>query len=297
MMMLCLLNFRYTFLLLLFVHNLSSLIVHGRTTSVDVKVTLRGKKYTVRNVRTVRELQLEIEGQSGVVPGKQGRLLFGGKRLKLSDILNDVGIVDGSVVNVVPTSKTHKSSTTVKNSNRRESNAQKNSVDTSPGPSGNTSARYIGNNSIETMFQRSGINSNTLEALNKYLPLGSDGKVPDLHESIKLIQEMMNNPEFQNYLNDPVKLEESRNMILNQPMIRHMMESFPGFMDILDDPVKWKETMIAAANMYKVMGGSNMMDPMSNIVSGMFGISNDHLGSFGGVPDLDLDELSEGDDY
>jgi hypothetical protein len=107
---------------------------------------------------------------------------------------------------------------------------------------------------------------------------------------------MMNSPIFQEYMDDPEKLEQSRQMILSNPMMKGMMASMPGFDDILNDPVKWRETMLAAASMYKNLGSDlgKMME--GGDMGGAFG---GMPGGFGGMPGIEnaaLDELSEGED-
>jgi hypothetical protein len=49
---------------------------------------------------------------------------------------------------------------------------------------------------------------------------GGDGKPPSMEESMKMMQEMVNSPIFQEYMNDPERLEQSRQMILNNPMLK-----------------------------------------------------------------------------
>merc|ERR1712137_1517542 len=104
--------------------------------------------------------------------------------------------------------------------------------------------------------------------------------------------------------NDPEKLEQSRQMILNNPMMKGMMASMPGFDEILNDPVKWRETMIAAANMYKNLGsdlGKLMEGGDMSGLPGMGGFGGmPGMGGFGGLPGMytgtaGLDDLSEGE--
>ena len=73
-------------------------------------MTLRGKKYDVSDVTTVAELQERISEASGVDPSQQGRVLFDGQRLDSKAILSDVGVTEGSQLNLVPGSKKKKSS-------------------------------------------------------------------------------------------------------------------------------------------------------------------------------------------
>eukprot|EP00560_Eucampia_antarctica_P008963 CAMPEP_0197825274 /NCGR_PEP_ID=MMETSP1437-20131217/2379_1 /TAXON_ID=49252 ORGANISM="Eucampia antarctica, Strain CCMP1452" /NCGR_SAMPLE_ID=MMETSP1437 /ASSEMBLY_ACC=CAM_ASM_001096 /LENGTH=104 /DNA_ID=CAMNT_0043425203 /DNA_START=245 /DNA_END=559 /DNA_ORIENTATION=- len=104
-----------------------------------------------------------------------------------------------------------------------------------------------------------------------------------MKESMDMMQNMMNSPIFQEYMGDPEKLEQRRQMILSNPMIKSMMAGMPEMDEILNDPVKWRETMMAVAEIYKSMGG----DLMKSIEY----LENSPVNS-----PTALDELSEGED-
>ena len=80
-------------------------------------------------------------------------------------------------------------------------------------------------------------------------------------------------------------LTTTKNCGLKPSMMKSMMGSMPGFDEILNDPVKWRETMVAAANMYKSMGSD-----LSKLMEG----NPDAFGGMGGP--AGLDDLSEGED-
>merc|ERR1719469_1293780 len=115
----------------------------------------------------------------------------------------------------------------------------------------------------------------------KSMPGGGD--MPDMKDSMEMMQSMMSSPLFQEYMSDPEKLEQSRQMILTNPMMKGMMAGMPGMDEILNDPVKWRETMLAAADMYKNMG--------SDLMKLMEGMEDSTMNS-----PTALDELSEGED-
>merc|ERR1712154_760343 len=96
-----------------------------------------------------------------------------------------------------------------------------------------------------------------------------------MQQSMEMMQEMLKSPLFDEYLNSPEKMEQSRQMILTNPLMKNMMSSLPGFDDILQDKHKFRETMIAAAQMYKNMstGTKNDLFGFGNNLGGM----NDHL--------------------
>ena len=95
--------------------------------------------------------------------------------------------------------------------------------------------------------------------------------MPDMKESLEMMNNMMQSDLFQSYMSDPDKLEQSRQMILGNPMLKSMMAGMPGMDQILNDPVAWREAMQAAASMYKSMDPDTLMSMMS-------------MGGAGGIP-------------
>lgn len=259
----------YTFLLFSLLPNL--LLASG---PLSVQVVLRGKKYSVPSVTTVKELQSTLESQSGISSKNQGRVLFGGKKLKPADVLEDVGVENGSVINIVPS----------KGSDKKDVVVKQDGGSTSSSSSGDGAVG--GDDWMKNMLKNAGVDGSQLDDLMKSMPGGGEG-MPSMEESMKMMQDMMNSPLFQEYMNDPEKLEQSRQMILSNPMMKGMMAGMPGFDEILNDPVKWRETMIAAANMYKSMGSD-----LSKLMDG----SADPFGGMGMDGPAGLDDLSEGED-
>jgi len=245
-------------------------------------VVLSGKKYSVPSVNTVSELQSSLSSLSGVPTNLQGKVLFGGKKLKPEDVLEDVGVQDGSLINVIP-SKSVASSSGVSGSSSSSSSSSLAGVGGSGGDGGKKMDQMM-----KDMMEKAGIDPSQMDEMMKQM----GGEMPSMEESIQAMQEMMNSPMFQEYMNDPDKLEQSRQMILNNPMMKGMMASMPGFDEILNDPVKWRETMVAAANMYKNLGSD-----LGKLMEGSFGDMG--AGAFSGLgmdENAALDELSEGED-
>lgn len=73
--------------------------------------------------------------------------------------------------------------------------------------------------SMEKLMEEAGVDKEKLDELMKSMG-GGDGKPPSMEESMKMMQEMVNSPIFQEYMNDPERLEQSRQMILNNPMLK-----------------------------------------------------------------------------
>ena len=55
-----------------------------------------------------------------------------------------------------------------------------------------------------------------------------DGAPPNMEEAMSQMGSMMNSPIFQEFMSDPEKLEQSRQMILSNPLLKSMMAGMPG---------------------------------------------------------------------
>jgi hypothetical protein len=124
--------------------------------------------------------------------------------------------------------------------------------------------------------------------------MGGEG-APSMQESMEMMGSMMNSPIFKEYMNDPDKLEESRQMILNNPMLKSMMAGMPGMEDLLNSPEAWREAMQAAAGMYSNMDQDQLMQAMMGGASGA-GMPGGLFDEAPGNSLAALDELSEGED-
>lgn len=248
----------------------------SKTPVPSVQVTLRGKKYDLEDITTVGELQDRLSEVSGVEPSQQGRVLFNGKRLAASESLSEAGVVEGDQLNVVPgkTKSKSKSSAPV------------------GGLSPPTADVVPSTDAVKDMLKDSGIDTTKLDDLMKSMG-GSDGGAPNLQESMEMMSGMMNSPIFKEYMNDPERLEQSRQMILQNPMLKSMMAGMPGMEDILNSPEAWKEAMQAAAAMYQSMDQNDLMKAM---MGGAPGVGMDGLFGGEGSSTSALDELSEGEE-
>lgn len=262
-----------------------------------VHTTLRGKKYTLSNVSTVKEVQQSLQEQSG--EPSNIILLFGGQKLKSNDVLEEIGVEDGSIMNAIPASTSSKkkkkssSSSTVSSSMNEASGGESST-------SSSSSSSAMPN--MEELMKQSGLDPNLMQSL--FSQAGGDGDgAPNLEQSMKMMQEMIQTPFFQEFLNDPNKMEESRQLLLQNPMMKSMIESIPFMTDIIGDKDKFRETMVSAAQMYKDMGdgdGSAMAEAMQRM-NGLFGSDGMPGLDMNGLMDknienLALDELSEGED-
>ena len=198
------------------------------TPIANVQVTLRGKKYDVSDVTTVAELQERISEASGVDPSQQGRVLFDGQRLDSKAILSDVGVTEGSQLNLVPGSKKKKSSSSSSSSGAAAAAAPAAaSADSAADAASMDPAKLA-----KDMLESAGIDPSQMEEMAKSMGLGGGeggaGGMPDMKESLDMMTKMTKSDVFQDYMKDPERLEESRQMILNNPMMKSMMGSMPG---------------------------------------------------------------------
>ena len=232
----------------------------------NLSVTLKGKKYDIPDqVTTAQELMERLEEASGVPSNEQGRLLFAGKKLAATDSLSDAGVADGASLSVVPAKKGGSKS--------------KATATASAASTADTA------NAMEDYLKQAGVDPSQLDDL----------KNPEnLKESLGMMNDMMKSPMFQEYMKDPEKLEQSRQMILQNPMLKSMMAGMPGMEDLLNDPVAWREAMQAAASMYQNMDPEQMMQMMGGMPGGMPG-GGLFDGALNDATPSVLDELDEDD--
>jgi len=295
-------------LLLVSVLSLSWTSIAATSPISRLQVTLKGKKYDIHDVTTVSELQERLQEASGIPPAQQGRILFQGKRLAASTptaTLSDAGVKEGDQLNCVPGSTKKKSSTSPATPATTASTSTAASVSSSPDSS-----------AIKEMLQNAGVDTNAMEEMVNQMMGGGGGfgdsssaspqQPPSLQESMELMSSMMKSPIFSEYMNDPERLEESRQMILNNPMLKSMMASMPGMEELLQDPEAWRQAMQAAAQMYSQMDQDDLLKAMTEGADAAIGNNNSGIGSGNGFFDnlnanaaasaSALDELSEGDD-
>lgn len=259
-------------------------LVAAKTPVPNVQVTLRGKKYDLEDVTTVEELQERLAEASGVDASQQGRVLFNGKRLAASECLSEVGVSQGDQLNVVP--------------GKSKSKSKKSSSTSGGSAAGSATDEVPSADAVKDMLKSSGVDTSKLDDLMKGMG-GANGEAPNLQESMEMMSGMMNSPIFKEYMSDPERLEQSRQMILQNPMLKSMMAGMPGMEDILNSPEAWREAMQAAASMYQSMDQDDLMKAMMGGPPG--GVGMDEMGGMGGLFGSEagpsaLDELSEDDE-
>ena len=276
-----------------------------------VQVTLKGKKYDINDVTTVGELQERLEEASGVSPKQQGRILFQGKKIPsaVESLLSDAGVSDGDQLNCVPsTGSTKKKSTSTTRKKTTTPTTTTSSTTTTPTTKTNGAATTDPLSSAKNVLQNAGLDTGAVDDMIKNMMGSGDGggdmKPPSLEDSMDMMTSMMKSPMFTELLNDPEKLEQSRQMILNNPMLKQMMISMPGMEELLNDSEAWKQAMQAAAQMYSQMDPDDLKQAMMQGADAAAANGGMGGGMPGGLFDgttatttpTALDELSEGED-
>ena len=253
----------------------------------SVQVTLKGKKYQIDDVTTISELQERLEEQSGIAPSKQGKILHNGKRLNGDNAsLSEAGVSEGDQLNCVPSKK----------SASKKKSASPKKEPTAAAAAAEPASSDGGMGDLQEMVSK---------MMSGGMGGAGAGGMPDMAESMKMMKELTNSPLFSEYMNSPEKLEESRQAILANPMMKAMMSSMPGMSEMLEDKEGFAQMMQAAAgimqsmdpeDMVKMMEAQGMGGPggMPGMPPGMGGMD----GLFGAAPSgpTALDELSEGED-
>jgi actin-related protein len=238
----------------------------------DISVTLKGKEYEISNVNTVNEVKKKVQDASGIDVNQQGNVMFDGKVLESDHVLSDVGVQEGGKLTIV------------------------------------SDSILPTKEEMEEYLKEAGISKDKIEEMKQsfqdMMGGGGDG-MPNLQESIKQMTDVMSSPLFQEMMSDPEKLEQSRQMIVNNPMLKGMMGSMPGMDTLLNDPIAWKQAMQAAAELYKNMDTKELMNAMMAGASGksltdldMFGNTMQTLGDktdSSSSAAAALNELSEDD--
>ena len=243
-------------------------------------MTLRGQPYEIEDVTTVGELRAQLAEQAGESssssqPQRLKLLLSGGQRLPDDPkaVLADVGVpTTGAQLSAVPSSssgKKKKSSSTNINSNNK------------PIASASTAGPAAASNPMKDYLKQAGIDTAQLDEMMKGLggAGGEEEQTPSLQDSMAAMKDVMNSPMFQEMMNDPERLEQSRQMILNNPMLKSMMGGMPGMEELLNDKDAWREAMQAAAEIYKSMDSDQLMKTM---MAGMGASGMPPMGGMGG---------------
>ena len=271
----------------------------------NLHVTLKGKKYTLDEpLTTVADLQAQLEAHSGIVPAKQGKILHEGKKLSASSggpSLSEAGVCDGDQLNCIPSKK--KSSSSSSSSKKASTSTVAATTTTAAAPAASAGG------GLDEMLKKlmaggmpPGMGGN-----------GANGAQPDMKEQMTMLKELISSPIFTEYMSSPEKLEEARQMILTNPMLKGMLAGMPGMGQLLESPDSWAQAMMAAGSMMQSMDVDEMLQMAEQTQAAMGGMGGLMGGGAGGaaaetaglfgdgnIPKAStttaLDELSEDDE-
>ena len=276
------------------------------TPVTNLHVTLKGKKYTLDEpLTTVADLQAQLEAHSGIVPAKQGKILHEGKKLSASSggpSLSEAGVCDGDQLNCIPSKKKSSSSSSSKKASTSTVAATTTAAAAPP------AAGASAGGGLDEMLKK---------LMAGGMPPGmgggaNGGAQPDMKEQMTMLKELISSPIFSEYMSSPEKLEEARQLILTNPMLKGMLAGMPGMGQLLDSPDSWAQAMMAAGSMMQSMDVDEMlqmaeqtqaaMGGMGGMMGGAGAAAAETAGLFGdgNIPQAStttaLDELSEDDE-
>lgn len=235
------------------------LLVRGGAAGISLSVTLRGKKYDVADAVSVADIQASIEEQAGLAVAQQA-VLYKGKMLAADATLAGAGLVEGDSVSVVPMKP------------KKASDAAVDKADLS-----SLSPAAVGGGASDDLFGSGGgagavagagtagggaaAGGGGLGALSSMFGMpdmsqmsaGDMGAMGEQYE--KMMESMIDSPMIDELLNDPEKIEQSRQLILENPMMVSMFKQVPGMEEMINDKDLWasqmKEQIIAQRDAFR----------------------------------------------
>lgn len=266
-------------------------VVHagGAPTPIrSLTVTLRGQPYEIEDVTTVGELRAQLAQQTGSTsPSESSQqqrlklLLAGGQRLPDDPdaVLADAGVpTQGAHLSAVPSSskssgsgKKKKPPSTAAAAASSTASAAAATAASKPTAAASTAGAAAASNPMADYLKQSGVDTAQLDEMMKGVTGGSGGggeAQPSMQDSVSAMMEAMKSPLFQEMMNDPERLEQSRQMILSNPMLKSMMSGMPGMEELINDPDAWREAMQAVAELYQNMDSDELIQAMSGSMGG-----------------------------
>ena len=219
---------------------------------LNIVCTLRGKKYDV-SASSVADIWAAIEDQAGLEPAKQGVIFKGKKMTNGAQSLAEVGISEGDIINIVPQRKLS-STTDVKTASaladvlgEDESESDLSSEMEESKILGTGAADLLegmGDDAKEqmtSMLENMGGEKGLKDMMKQ---MGLDGPMtPDKIDNLmKQIKSIFANPAIAQLFENPEILEQSRQHILNNPMMMSMYDKM-GMGGLIRDPDTFRKQM------------------------------------------------------
>lgn len=152
----------------------------------NIQVNFVGKVFDIEAATTPEDLQEAVQKQSGGPELEDVTFTMSGKPLPPKALLREAGVTDGAKIDMAP-----------------------------------------GAGSMQELMKQAGVDTDKLDEMMKSMGMGAggDGKAPSMEESMNMMKDMMNSPMIKDMMSDPERLEQSRQMILNNPMLKVRMAS------------------------------------------------------------------------
>lgn len=223
----------------------------------------------------ISELQASISTASGITPDRQ-TILFKGQVLEPGSTTTDYALTSGSIISVVRriSKASNKSAPASK-----PPVSQASSTDTAAAASTATAQQPSLDEMMRNMSMGGGANS-TAPDFSSLLgaggaagggmgdlasllgggggTLGGGAPPASMEQLMAQLPQMMNGlmktPMLQEYLNDPEKQAQSREAILNNPLLKGLLDTDPEFAKVVNDPEKWQASMQAAKSLFSSDG-------------------------------------------
>lgn len=210
-------------------------------------MTLRGKKYKME-ANYVRELSEELEKVAGLAIEQQS-VIYQGNLLDGNTALEEAGVKDGDVINVVPNKKKARAAPAQEGPAAFGMDQGEAELNADGSAAGKEMGGMPGMSGMPGMPGMSGMPGMPGAG---GMP-GMDGfEMPSPEQYNKMMEEMLDSDVMDQYLDDPDKIEQSRVAILENPMLKQAMAQIPGFEEILNDKEKWLESMQSAKDLLKM---------------------------------------------
>ncbi|GJQ14656.1 hypothetical protein GpartN1_g6447.t1 [Galdieria partita] len=221
------------------------------------------------NIYTVHSLQEKIAEVSGIVADRQ-TLLYKGQVLDPDAPLANYNVSDGVTINVVrrvgakPSGNNSKNHSDVSSSSetvseeKRRTDASSSSASVGLGTiTEDTLSSYMKNLGLSSSFPNTD-NQSQLNQLVQSLMGGAQSGSGDMGSMSDMLSTIWQTPAMQEYLNDPDKLEASRQAVKNNPFLQPWIQADPEFSKVLNDPERWKESMEAAKMIFSKTSGGGL---------------------------------------
>eukprot|EP00871_Galdieria_phlegrea_P004825 jgi/Galph1/5343/GphlegSOOS_G3986.1 len=232
---------------------------------------------------------LTVEKNISGIAAERQTLLFKGQVLEPNAVLSDYSVTEGVTINVVRrVGKGPSNTNTVKSSSDGSNSSENVSEERKKTESSSTSTSVglgtITEDTLNSYMKNLGLgsgsglnpeNQSQLTNLFQSMVGGIGTSAGDSGEGMSSMSELLSSiwqtPAMQEYLNDPEKLEASRQAVKNNPFLQPWIQTDPEFAKVIDDPVRWKESMESAKMLFSRTSGltpSGMKATASNAIGG-----------------------------